>query len=85
MVIITKLRQLSFRTGVIVLLMCIPFYIASFAQMLFPFSSATKGFLWVVFFGLAKTFQYVGGVIIGVEGFKRLKQYFRSKKGGEKL
>ncbi|EHG21937.1 hypothetical protein HMPREF9332_01618 [Alloprevotella rava F0323] len=52
--------------------------------MLFPFSAATKGFLWVVFFGLAKTFQYVGGVIIGVEGFKRLKQYFRSKRG-EKL
>ena len=33
------LQSLSFRTGVIVLLCCIPFYILSFAQMLLPGSS----------------------------------------------
>ena len=32
------LQSLSFRTGVIVLLCCIPFYILSFAQMLLPTS-----------------------------------------------
>ena len=36
------LQSLSFRTGVIVLLCCIPFYILSFAQMLLPIS-VTKG------------------------------------------
>ena len=30
------LQSLSFRTGVIVLMCCIPFYILSFAQMLVP-------------------------------------------------
>ena len=39
------LQSLSFRTGVIVLLCCIPFYILSFAQMLLPISAAAKGLL----------------------------------------
>ena len=42
------LQSLSFRTGVIVLLCCIPFYILSFAQMLLPISAAAKGVLWTV-------------------------------------
>lgn len=80
-----KLKQwlagLSFRTGVIVLLCCIPFYIISFAQMLLPISVEAKGVLWVVFFGLAKTAQYGGITILGVEGYRRVKSYFkRSKK-----
>ena len=37
------LQSLSFRTGVIVLLCCIPFYILSFAQMLLPISVTAKG------------------------------------------
>ena len=41
----TWLQSLSFRTGVIVLLSCIPFYILSFAQMLLPISVAAKGVL----------------------------------------
>lgn len=49
------LQSLSFRTGVIVLLCCIPFYILSFAQMLLPTSVAAKGILWTILFGLAKT------------------------------
>lgn len=73
------LSTLSFKTGVIVLLMCIPFYILSFAQMALPISTSLKGILWVVFFGLAKTFQYGGLVILGAEGIKRLKQYFRRR------
>lgn len=35
-----------------------------------------KGILWVIFFGLAKLFQYSGLSIIGVEGIKRLKQWW---------
>lgn len=63
------LKRLSFRTGVTVLAMCIPFYIASFAQFALPLSTATKGVLWAVFFGLAKAFQYSGLTILGVEGY----------------
>ncbi len=71
------LQSLSFRTGVIVLACCIPFYILSFAQMLLPISAAAKGILWTVLFGLAKTFQYGGITILGVEGYKRLKSKFK--------
>lgn len=80
----TKLQGLSFRTGTIVLLMCIPFYIISFAQMLLPLSTSAKGVLWAVFFGIAKLFQYSGITILGVEGYKRLKRRLRRKnvKGG---
>lgn len=74
------LQSLSFRTGVIVLLCCIPFYILSFAQMLLPISTTAKGILWTVLFGLAKTFQYGGLTILGVEGYKRLKSKFNRKK-----
>ena len=44
------LQKLSFRTGVVVLAMCIPCYIASFAQAVFPISMEMKGILWVIFF-----------------------------------
>ena len=76
----TWLQSLSFRTGVIVLLSCIPFYILSFAQMLLPISAAAKGIHWTVLFGMAKTCQYGGLTILGVEGYKRLKDMFRRKK-----
>lgn len=76
----TWLQSLSFRTGVIVLLSCIPFYILSFAQMLLPISVAAKGVLWTVLFGLAKTCQYGGLTILGVEGYRRLKNMISCKK-----
>jgi hypothetical protein len=72
------LQELSFRTGVIVLVLCVPFYILSFAQMAVPadlLSVETKGILWVVLFGLAKTFQYGGLTILGVDGYKRVKAW----------
>lgn len=74
------LQSLSFRTGVIVLLCCIPFYILSFAQMLLPISVTAKGVLWTILFGLAKTCQYGGLTILGVEGYKRLKTKLKRKK-----
>lgn len=76
----TWLQSLSFRTGVIVLLCCIPFYILSFAQMLLPIGAAAKGILWAVLFGLAKTCQYGGLTILGVEGYKRLKSRVKRTK-----
>ncbi|MDE7377290.1 MAG: hypothetical protein K2N16_10640 [Muribaculaceae bacterium] len=77
------LSRLSFRTGVIVLAMCIPFYAISFAQMALPISASAKGVLWVVFFGLAKTAQYGGLTILGAEGLKKLKAYLRRNKGAK--
>ena len=74
------LQSLSFRTGVIVLLCCISFYILSFAQMLLPISAAAKGVLWTVLFGMAKTCQYGGLTILGVEGYQRLKDWLKRKK-----
>ncbi|MBP3244281.1 MAG: hypothetical protein J6M59_04165 [Bacteroidaceae bacterium] len=74
------LQGLSFKTGVIILALCIPFYIISFAQMALSISTEMKGVLWFVFFGLAKTFQYGGLTILGVDGWKRLKAYFDKKK-----
>ena len=73
------LSGLSFRTGVIVLVMCIPFYILSFAQMALPISVELKGILWFILFGLAKTCQYGGLTILGVEGIKRLKAWYKKK------
>lgn len=75
-----RLVRLSFRTGVIVLAMCVPFYIISFAQMALPISASTKGVLWFIFFGLAKTAQYGGLTILGAEGIKRLKTYRQRKR-----
>ena len=72
------LRRLSFRSGVIVLSLCIPFYLLSFLQMLLPIDIAAKGALWIVFFGLAKTFQYAGLTIVGAEGIRRIRARFRS-------
>ena len=77
------LSGLSFRTGVIVLLMCIPFYILSFAQMALPISVEAKGVLWFILFGLAKTCQYGGLTILGVEGIRRLKAKFQKNKQEE--
>ena len=74
------LQSLSFRTGVIVLICCIPFYILSFAQMLLPISTTAKGIFWAVLFGLAKTCQYGGLTILGVEGYKRLRKNSEDKK-----
>ena len=71
------LGRLSFRTGVIVLTSCVIFYILSFAQMLLPISAEAKGVLWFVLFGMAKTTQYAGLTILGVEGWRRLKARFR--------
>ena len=73
------LAGLSFRTGVVVLLMAIPFYVLSFAQMLLPLSPTAKSILWVLFFGLAKATQYAGLAIIGVEGCRRIKGWFTNK------
>lgn len=79
----TWMAGLSFRTGVIILSLCVPCYIFAFVQTAFPISFIWKGTLWTIFFGLAKTFQYGGLLILGKEGWIRLKTYFRRKKEAE--
>lgn len=74
------LSGLSFRTGVIVLCSAIPLYIASFAQMALPISTAWKGVIWFILFGLAKTAQYGGLTILGVEGLRRLKVWWQKRR-----
>lgn len=73
------LAGLSFRTGVIVLCSAILFYIISFAQMALPISVGAKSVLWFIFFGLAKSAQYGGLAILGIEGVRRIKTAIKSK------
>lgn len=75
-----SLAKLSFRQGVIVLISCVLFYVASFAQMALPISASAKGVLWFVLFGCAKTTQYAGLAIVGIEGWRRIKSYLRLRK-----
>ncbi len=49
-------------------------------RMLLPISAAAKGVLWTVLFGMAKTCQYGGMTILGVEGYQRLKDWLKRKK-----
>jgi phosphoglycolate phosphatase len=44
--------------------------------MALPISATAKGVLWFILFGLAKTTQYAGLAILGVEGWRRLKAKF---------
>lgn len=77
------LSKLSFRTGVIILISCVVFYILSFVQAFLPLSTSTKGVLFIVFFGLAKTTQYTGLAIVGVQGWQRIKAYLRLRRKKE--
>lgn len=70
------LQGLSFRTGVIILIVCVLCYVISFAQMLLPISGSMKFWLWVVFFGMAKATQYMALLILGIEGWRRIKRRF---------
>lgn len=47
--------------------------------MLLPISTATKGVLWFIFFGLAKTTQYSGLLILGKAGIDRIKHWRKKK------
>lgn len=79
------LKGLSFRTGVIVAVICALCYAISFGQMLLPIPLAWKTGLWVVFFGMAKATQYTAILILGKEGVRRLKSWFRSKSADTKV
>ena len=79
-----RLSKLSFRTGVVLVILCMICYIVSFAQMLLPISATAKGIFWFVFFGLAKTFQYAGIAVLGVEGVRRIKKWWNNIKTRKK-
>lgn len=74
---IQYLQSLSFRSGVIVAVLCCICYIISFAQMILPLSSVTKGVLWTLFFGLAKACQYTALIILGKAGIERLRKIIK--------
>lgn len=77
------LSGLSFRTGVVVLLCCALCYVISFAQFALPeaiASARVKGALWVLFYGLAKALQYTGLLIVGKEGWQRIKSRWLRRK-----
>ncbi|MDE6121043.1 MAG: hypothetical protein K2F63_04565 [Muribaculaceae bacterium] len=74
------LRRLSFRTGVILVFLCMLSYAVSFAQILLPMSAAMHGALWVVFFGLAKTLQYTAIAVLGATGMEKIKKYIRRRR-----
>lgn len=48
--------------------------------MLLPISASAKGVLWFILFGMAKTTQYGGLAILGVEGWRRVKGWFMRRK-----
>ncbi len=73
------LKSLSFRTGVICMLACVVFYIISFAVIPLSISASLRTILWIIFFGMAKTTQYVGIIILGKEGINRLKRALRKR------
>jgi phosphoglycolate phosphatase len=78
------LSGLSFKTGIIILVVCILLYILSFAQMLLPISNSAKVTLWVILFGLAKATQYTGLAIVGVEGWRRIKSRLKRNREDKK-
>jgi phosphoglycolate phosphatase len=74
------LSKFSFRTGVIFLCTCVVCYALSFGQMALPTSVAFKATMWTILFGMAKTTQYIGLGIVGVDGWRRIKMYFRRRR-----
>lgn len=76
----TWLSSLSYRTGLYLLAVCVLCYVVSFAQMLLPIPVATKGTLWIIFFGIAKTTQYSALLILGKAGVESLRGKLRKSK-----
>ena len=77
------LSRLSFRTGLIVFACGIALQLASFVPMLFDISAELKGIIWFWTFGAGKAAQYSGLTIMGVEGIKGLRNYFKKRKEKE--
>jgi len=73
-----RIARLSFRTGLVVLGVCVLCYALSFAQMLLPISVTAKGVLWTVLFGMAKACQYSALVILGKEWINRIRARLKS-------
>lgn len=74
-----RLAELPFSVGVWLLAACAVCYAVSFLQMLLPLSVYTKGVIWFVFFGLAKTCQYSALLVLGAAGIGRLKAAWRRR------
>jgi phosphoglycolate phosphatase len=48
--------------------------------MLLPISDSAKFWLWVALFGMAKLLQYTALLVLGMEGWRRLKRFFGKDK-----
>ena len=86
------MSKLSFRTGVIVLALCMLFHIIAFLpiipwvkdwSLLAWMNPYVKGVWFTAWIGIAHVFKYAGLAILGVEGYKRLKAFFKHKKTDE--
>ncbi len=68
------LQGFSPQTCINLLIICLILHIIAFGQFALPFfPPSTKKTIGVVVFSLAKAFQYTGLSILGVEGYKKLK------------
>lgn len=83
------LSKLSFRTGVIVLALCVLFHIFAFLpiipwvedwSLLSWMNPYVKGVWFTAWIGIAHVFKYAGLAILGVDGYRRLKAFFKRKR-----
>lgn len=80
------LQGFSPQTGINLLIICLILHIIAFGQFALPFfPPSTKKAIGVVVFSLAKAFQYTGLGILGVEGYKKLKDRILKRNNGFKM
>lgn len=76
----TALSKLSFRTGLILLVLCLLFHGVAVGFFTIPLEGETKALLITISFALAKIFQYSAVAILGVRGVMRVKAWIRKMK-----
>lgn len=83
------LSKLSFRTGVIVLALCVLSFAIAFLpiipgikdwSLMSWMNPYVKGIWWTTWWAIAHVFKYAGLTILGIEGYKRLKAFFKRRK-----
>ena len=67
-------KGLSIRTGIILLIICVLFYVVALIQPLLPISKVAKTIIFTTSFGLAKIFQYSAVAVLGVKGWQTFKR-----------
>lgn len=80
----TALSKLSFRTGLILLVICLLFHGVAISLFAIPLEGEIKALLITISFALAKIFQYSAIAILGVKGVMRIKAWIRKMKVNNK-